>query len=169
MEVYGMDNSIYDIEVTTIDGEPTTLESYKGKTLLIVNTASKCGFTKQYEALQELYEAYKDRGLVVLGFPCNDFLRQEPKSNQEIKNFCTLTFGVSFPMFEKIHVKGRKQHPLYTYLTSEETNPDHAGKITWNFNKFLIGPDGRIINRFGSKTTPDDPDVIKAIDALCSP
>jgi glutathione peroxidase len=163
-EVKAMTNSIYDISVTTIDGQETTLESYRGKTLLIVNTASKCGFTKQFEGLQALYEQYKDRGLVILGFPANDFLWQEPKSNSEIKEFCTLNYGVSFPMFEKISVKGRNQHPLYAFLTGKTTNPEFAGRITWNFNKFLVAPDGRIVNRFGSRTAPDAPKLIKAVE-----
>lgn len=155
--------SIYDIEATTISGEMIKLEEYKGKTLLIVNTASKCGFTGQYDGLQKLYETYEDRGLVILGFPSNDFMKQEPGSNEEIASFCKLNYGVTFPMFGKISVKGDDQHPLYTYLTAKETNPEFGGKISWNFNKFLISKDGNIVGRFGSRTKPDDKDLIGAI------
>jgi glutathione peroxidase len=154
----------YQIEVNTISGESAKMEQYKGKVLLIVNTASKCGFTPQYEGLQSLYEKYSDRGFVVLGFPSNDFLSQEPGSNEEIDGFCKINYGVTFPMFEKITVKGSGQHPLYAYLTSKETDPEFAGKITWNFNKFLISRDGRIVNRFGSRTKPDDADLVSAIE-----
>lgn len=157
-------NSIYDIEAETITGETIKLEAYKGKTLLIVNTASKCGFTGQYEGLQALYETYKDREFVILGFPSNDFMKQEPGSNDEIASFCQLNYGVTFPMFGKISVKGDEQHPLYTFLTSKETNPEFSGKISWNFNKFVIGPDGKIINRFGSRTKPSDKKLIGAIE-----
>ena len=156
--------SIYDIEATTITGETIKLEAYKGKTLLIVNTASKCGFTGQYDGLQALYETYKDNEFVVLGFPSNDFLKQEPGSDDEIASFCKLNYGVTFPMFGKISVKGDEQHPLYTFLTSKETNPEFSGKISWNFNKFLISPDGTIISRFGSRTKPSDKDLIEAIE-----
>ncbi len=156
--------AFYDIEVERINGEKTTLSEYKGKTLLIVNTASKCGFTGQYDGLQKLYEKYRDRGLVVLGFPSNDFLKQEPGTNGEIEQFCRLNYGVTFPMFAKISVKGGEQHPLYRYLTSEESNPEFGGKISWNFNKFLISKDGRILNRFGSRTEPEDESLIKAVE-----
>jgi glutathione peroxidase len=157
-------NSIYEIEAETISGETIKLEAYKGKTLLIVNTASKCGFTGQYEGLEKLYKTYQDQGFVVLGFPSNDFLKQEPGSNKEIASFCQQNYGVTFPMFGKISVKGSNQHPLYTFLTSKETDPEFAGKITWNFNKFLISSDGKIIARFGSRTKPGDPKVIDAIE-----
>jgi glutathione peroxidase len=157
-------NSIYDIEVNRITGEAVKMEQYQGKVLLIVNTASKCGFTGQYEGLQKLYETYQDRGFVILGFPSNDFMRQEPGSNEEIQNFCKLNYGVTFPLFEKISVKGKEQHPLYTFLTSKTTNPEFGGKISWNFNKFLISKEGNIVNRFGSRTKPDDPDLVGAIE-----
>jgi len=156
--------SFYEIEVTTIAGEPIRLAAYKGKTLLIVNTASKCGFTGQYDGLQELYENYMDRNFVVLGFPSNDFLKQEPGTNNEIDSFCKLNYGVTFPLFEKISVKGGDQHPLYTFLTSQETNPEFSGKISWNFNKFLISPEGKIVNRFGSRTKPSDKKLIEAVE-----
>ncbi|MEI6167539.1 MAG: glutathione peroxidase [bacterium] len=157
-------SSIYDFSVKQIDGKAGSLSEYKGKVLLIVNVASKCGFTGQYAGLQKLYETYKDRGLVVMGFPANDFLFQEPGSNQEIAQFCSLKFHVTFPMFEKITVTGGSMHPLYKFLTDKTTNPEFSGKITWNFNKFLIGRDGHILNRFGSRTTPEDKDVITAIE-----
>lgn len=157
--------TIYDFTVKDIDGKGVSLETYKGNVVMILNVASKCGFTPQYEGLQKLYEKYRDRGFIILGFPSNDFLRQEPGSNEEIKSFCTLTYGVSFPMFEKIAVTRKNIHPLYDFLTSKETNPEFSGRITWNFNKFLIGKDGKILNRFASKTGPEDPEVIEAIEA----
>lgn len=158
------ETDFYAIEVNTITGEPVNMEQYKGKVLLIVNTASKCGFTPQYEGLENLYETYKSRGLLVLGFPSNDFMRQEPGSNEEIASFCKMNYGVTFPMFEKIVVKGQGQHPLYAYLTSKQTNPEYSGEISWNFNKFLISRNGEIVNRFGSRTKPDDKDLVAAIE-----
>jgi glutathione peroxidase len=155
--------SFYDIEVETIKGEKVDMEAYRGKVLLIVNTASKCGFTGQYEGLEALYEEFQNQGLVILGFPSNDFLRQEPGTNEEIESFCRLNYGVTFPMFAKIKVKGGDQHPLYAYLTSKETNPEFAGKITWNFNKFLIGREGKILCRFGSRTKPQDPKLLEQL------
>ena len=157
-------NSLYEIEVNGIAGEPVKMEQYKGKVLLIVNTASKCGFTGQYDGLQKLYETYQDKGFVILGFPSNDFMGQEPGTNDEIQSFCKLNYGVTFPLFEKIDVKGKGQHPLYAYLTSKKTNPEFSGKISWNFNKFLISSDGEIVNRFGSRAKPDDPNLIGAIE-----
>lgn len=154
---------IYDIEVQTIDGETIKLEQYKGKVLLIVNTASKCGFTGQYDGLQKLYETYSKDGLVILGFPSNDFMNQEPGGNDEIASFCKINYGVTFPLFEKVSVKGDAQHPLYRYLCSKQTNPEFDGKISWNFNKFLISSDGKVINRFGSRTKPDDKKLVAAI------
>jgi glutathione peroxidase len=156
--------NLYDIEAERITGETLRLEEFKGRTLLIVNTASRCGFTGQYEGLQKLHETYGDRGFTVLGFPSNDFLRQEPGSDEEIASFCKLNYGVTFPMFAKISVKGGGQHPLYTYLTSRETNPEYGGKITWNFNKFLISRDGEVIGRFGSRTRPEDESLTAAIE-----
>ena len=157
--------SLYDIDVETIEGKTVAMEFYRGKVLLIVNTASKCGFTGQYEGLQSLFEEFENKGLVILGFPSNDFLRQEPGTNAEIKSFCKLNYGVTFPMFAKIRVKGGDQHPLYTYLTSKQTNPEFGGRITWNFNKFLIARDGRILFRFGSRTKPRDPKLISRLQA----
>lgn len=159
--------ALYDFNVNSVEGNPVSFEQFRGKVLLLVNVASKCGFTYQYKALEELYNQYKEVGLVVLGFPANNFLGQEPGSNEEIKEFCQLTYGVSFPLFAKISVKGRKIHPLYGYLTSKSTNPEFGGPITWNFNKFLIDRNGEIVGRFSSKKNPDDPDVVSAIeDAL---
>ena len=155
--------NFYDIDAQTIAGKTVKMGDYKGKTLLIVNTASRCGFTGQYEELEELYETYKDRGFVILGFPSNDFMGQEPGSNDEIAQFCKLNYGVTFPMFAKVRVKGSDQHPLYIYLTSKETNPEFAGKISWNFNKFLVSPEGRIVARFGSRTKPLDPELVAAV------
>ncbi len=156
--------SIYDIEAKAMDGTNIRLEEYRGKVLLIVNTASKCGFTRQYDELQELFESYKDRGLVILGFPANNFLRQEPGTNEEIMQFCRLNYGVSFPMFEKISVRGKNIHPLYQYLTGKDSDPEHAGKISWNFTKFLISRDGKVIGRFAPATTPSDPAIVSALE-----
>ena len=162
--------SIYDFEALSITGKPAQLSSQRGKVMLIVNTASACGFTPQFAGLEKLWEDYKDRGLVILGFPANDFLWQEPGTDAEIKNFCSLKFGVTFPMFSKISVKGSDMHPLYQYLTAKETNPQFAGAISWNFNKFLVGRDGKILARFGSRTTPADKDLVEAIEkALATP
>lgn len=157
-------SSLYDFNVKKIDGTALTLSEYKGKVLLIVNVASRCGFTGQYAGLQKLYETHKDRGFVILGFPANDFMRQEPGSNKEIAEFCSLKFHVTFPMFEKIVVTGSDCHPLYKYLTEKATNPEFSGKISWNFNKFLIGRDGRILARYGSRTTPEDKELLAALE-----
>lgn len=157
-------STIHEIAVNRIEGTATNLAGYNGQVMLIVNVASRCGFTGQYAGLQKLYETYKDRGLVVLGFPANDFLRQEPGTNEEIAQFCSAKFHVTFPMFEKIVVAGTDMHPLYKFLTEKETNPEFSGKITWNFNKFLIGRDGKVVARFGSKTTPEHKDVTAAIE-----
>ena len=155
--------SIHELAVKSIDGNDVALADYKGKVALIVNVASKCGFTGQYKGLQALYESYKDQGLLILGFPANNFLRQEPGTNAEIQQFCTLNYGVTFPMFAKISVKGKDMHPLYAYLTSKQANPEFGGAISWNFNKFLIGRDGTIVARFGSRTKPEDPALVEAI------
>jgi glutathione peroxidase len=155
--------SIYDIPVKNIDGNPTTLGAYKGKVLLIVNVASRCGFTPQYTALEATYKKYSDQGFVILGFPCNQFGGQEPGSDAEIKQFCTSKFAVTFPMFDKIEVNGAGRHPLYVQLAGD-TSP-YPGNIGWNFTKFLIGKDGQILKRFDSKTKPDSPEVVAAIEA----
>jgi len=156
--------SIYDFRIADIDGNDVNLADYKGKVLLIVNVASKCGFTPQYKGLQKLYSEYKDRGFEILAFPSNDFMGQEPGTNEQIKNFCQLNYQVSFPLFSKISVKGENIHPLYRFLTDKSTNSRFAGAITWNFNKFLIDRKGNIVNRFDSKADPQSPDVIKAIE-----
>lgn len=157
-------NSIYDFTVKDIDGEDLKLEKFKGKVVLIVNVASKCGNTPQYEGLQKIYSKYKDQGFVILGFPANNFLGQEPGTNEEIKQFCTLNYNVTFPMFSKISVKGKDIAPLYKYLTEKETNPEFAGKISWNFNKFLIDRNGKIVARFGSKVKPESEEIIGTIE-----
>lgn len=148
-------NDIYDFSVKTIDGKDLSLSEYKGKVVLIVNVASKCGFTKQYKGLEELYEKYKDNGLVILGFPCNQFGGQEPGTNKEIMEFCSLTYNVSFPMFDKIEVNGDNAHPLYKYLTSQKSGL-LTESIKWNFTKFLIDKNGKVIKRFAPTTTPDN-------------
>jgi glutathione peroxidase len=155
---------IYDFTVADIDGNDVNLADYKGRVLLIVNTASKCGFTPQYEGLEKIYTEYKDRGFEILAFPSNDFMGQEPGTNEQIKNFCQLNYHVSFPLFSKITVKGEKIHPLYRYLTEKSTDPEFAGKITWNFNKFLIDGKGKIVNRFDSKVKPQSPELVKAVE-----
>lgn len=147
-------NSIYDFSAKDIDGTERSLSEFAGKVVLIVNVASKCGFTPQYKGLEAMYQRFKERGFVILGFPANDFLRQEPGTEAEIKSFCSLTYGVTFPMFSKISVKGKDMHPLYKFLTEKETNPRFPGKITWNFNKFLADRTGSLIARFDSKDEP---------------
>ena len=158
-------SALHSIEVQRITGEAMKLGDYKGKVLLIVNTASKCGFTGQYDGLQKLYETYSEKGLVVLGFPSNDFFRQEPGSNEEIQSFCRKNYGVTFPMFAKVKVKGDEAHPLYRFLVSKKTNPGYDGKISWNFNKFLVDRNGRVIGRFGSRTKPQSKKLVGAIEA----
>jgi glutathione peroxidase len=157
--------SFYDYSLQDIDGKPVSFEQFRGKVLLVVNTASRCGYTYQFDGLEALYKQYQDRGLVILGFPSNDFLGQEPGTNQQIKEFCTLSYGVSFPMFAKIKVTGRDMHPLYRYLTEKSTDPRFAGPISWNFNKFLIGRDGTIIARFRTQDEPQGSTVRTALKA----
>lgn len=164
--VTGGETSIYLFTMDDIDGNPVAFESFKGKVILVVNTASKCGLTPQYEALQALYAKYRDRGLVVLGFPANNFRGQEPGSNEEIKEFCSTKYGVEFPMFSKISVLGDDIHPLYRYLTSGAGNADLAGDITWNFEKFLFDRSGRVAARYSPRTKPDAEEVVKAIETL---
>jgi glutathione peroxidase len=156
--------SVYDFTLSSIEGQAAPLAAYKGKVLLMVNVASKCGFTPQYEALEGLYEKYKTKGLVVLGFPANNFLSQEPGTNSEIKDFCERTYHVKFPMYSKISVKGDDKAPLYHFLTEKETNPTTSGEIKWNFTKFLVSKDGRILARFEPAVKPDSPEVIAAIE-----
>ena len=157
-------SSVHDFTMTDIDGRDVKLDKYRGSVLMIVNTASRCGYTPQYEGLQTIYDQYRDRGFVVLGFPANNFMGQEPGTEKEIKEFCTLKYNVTFPMFSKISVTGTDQHPLYGFLTNKKTNPEFGGDISWNFNKFLIGRDGKIVGRWGSKDKPEDPEVKAAIE-----
>jgi glutathione peroxidase len=152
-------SSVYEFTLNSIDGQPAPLAAYKGKVLLVVNVASKCGFTPQYTALEALYEKYKDQGLVVIGFPANNFMSQEPGTNEEIKTFCSRKYNVTFPMYSKISVKGDDKAALYQYLTSTS-----GGEIKWNFTKFLVSKDGTVIARFEPKVTPDSPEVISAIE-----
>ena len=156
--------AVLDFEMESLEGEEVNLADYEGKVLLIVNVASKCGATPQYEALEDLNRKYKDKGLVVLGFPCNQFGKQEPGTAKEIREFCESTYDVTFDMFAKIDVNGEDAAPLYKYLTSEETNPEHAGKINWNFEKFLISRDGEVVARFKTAIAPDTEDVVQAIE-----
>lgn len=155
---------IHEFTLKDIDGQDVALADYQGQVLLVVNVASKCGFTRQYAGLEKLYQKYKNQGFTVLGFPANNFMGQEPGTEAEIKTFCSLNYGVSFPMFSKISVKGKTIHPLYAYLTSKAQHPKYGGAITWNFNKFLIGKDGQVIGRFGSRTEPEDPELAAAIE-----
>lgn len=155
--------SLYDIPLKDIDGNATTLAPQKGKVILIVNVASKCGFTPQYKALEALYEKYKGQGFVICGFPCNQFHSQEPGTDAEIKQFCTAKYDVTFPMFDKLEVNGDNRHPLYVWLAGSDS--PFPGNIRWNFTKFLISRDGKIVNRFDSKVKPDAPEVVSAIEA----
>jgi glutathione peroxidase len=156
--------SIYDFQLKRIDGHAASLAAYKGKVMLIVNTASKCGFTPQYAGLEKLHERYVGKGLAVLGFPANQFLAQEPGTNTEIHQFCMMNYGVKFDMFEKSVVKGEGQSPLYRYLTSKETDPAFAGEIPWNFTKFLVDRHGAIVARFAPNVSPSDPKLVSAVE-----
>jgi glutathione peroxidase len=158
--------SIFRFTMNDIDGNAVPLETFKGKVVLVVNTASQCGLTPQYEGLQALYQKYKDKGFVVLGFPANNFGNQEPGSNEQIKEFCSSNFGVGFPMFAKISVKGEDMHPLYQYLTAGAGNPQLAGEITWNFEKFLFDRSGQVAARFAPKTRPESEEIVKAVETL---
>jgi glutathione peroxidase len=154
-----------DFKMKAIDGKEVDLADYKGKVVLIVNVASECGLTPQYEGLEALYEKHGKEGFVILGFPANEFGKQEPGSDAEISEFCTANYGVKFPMFSKIVVKGDGQHPLYQFLTGKGTNPRFAGDISWNFEKFLVDRQGNVVARFAPRTTPDSTDLTKAIQA----
>ena len=154
-----------DFTLPSIDGKAAPLAGYKGKVVLIVNVASRCGYTPQYTALEAVYEKYKDRGFVILGFPANNFGGQEPGSNQEIKTFCSSKYSVTFPLYGKVSVEGGDQTPLYSYLT-KEANPAVAGDIQWNFTKFLVDRNGKVVQRFEPATTPDSPGMISAIEKL---
>ncbi len=155
--------SLHEIAVKDIDGKATSLKPYQGKVLLVVNVASQCGLTPQYKALEAVEQKYKDKGFTVLGFPCNQFGGQEPGTNEEIKQFCSSKYSVTFPLFDKIDVNGPKRHPLYVALAGKDS--PFPGDIKWNFGKFLIGRDGKIIKRFEPRTTPDAPEVTAAIEA----
>ncbi len=155
----------HDFSHPDIDGRPASLSEHAGKVLLIVNVASRCGLTPQYRGLEAMQKAYGDRGLVVLGFPCNQFLGQEPGTEAEIKTFCATQYGVSFPMYSKLDVNGDGRHPLYAWLCSQSTKPEGPGDIGWNFGKFLVGRDGAVLGRFSPKTEPDAPELKSAIEA----
>ena len=161
--LFGASN-VLDFTPNSIDGKPAPLSQYQGKVVLIVNVASRCGFTPQYEGLEKIYEKYKDRGFVILGFPANNFGSQEPGTNEEIKTFCSSKYNVKFPMYAKISVKGDDIHPLYKFLTDKQTNPTTSGDIKWNFTKFLVGKDGKVVARFESPVTPESPEVTGAIE-----
>jgi glutathione peroxidase len=163
-----IEKSMYEFTMKDIDGNDVRLDRYKGKVVMIVNTASKCGYTPQYEGLEGLFEKYKDRGFVILGFPANNFLGQEPGTEKEIKEFCTLKYNVTFPMFSKISVKGTDQHPFYTYLTNKQSDPEFAGDITWNFEKFIVDKNGKILARFAPKVTPDSTEIAETIESALS-
>ena len=157
--------SLYDIPLRSLHGEPTSLAEHKGKALLVVNVASKCGLTPQYTGLEELHEQYAPRGFAVLGFPCNQFGQQEPGSADEIETFCSTTYGVTFPLFEKIDVNGDARHPLYEQLTQQADAEGKAGDIQWNFEKFLISPEGEIVARFRPLAEPEADEVTSAIES----
>lgn len=157
--------SIHDIPLTDLDGQPTSLAAYDGRLLLLVNVASRCGMTPQYAGLERLQQTYADRGLTVVGFPCNQFKGQEPGSNEEIKTFCTTTYGVTFPMMDKVEVNGEGRHPLYAELTAAADASGEAGDVQWNFEKFLVSPAGEVVGRFRPRTEPEDPAVLDAIES----
>jgi glutathione peroxidase len=157
--------SIYDFTMKSIDGQQVNLGSYSGKVVLLVNAASKCGFTPQYAGLEALYEKYKDRGLVIVGIPANNFMQQEPGTNEEIKKFCSNKYNVTFPMMAKVSVLGDDQTPLYAFLTDKSTNPQFGGDIKWNFTKFLFDRSGKPVARFEPNVTPDSPEVTAAIES----
>ena len=162
--VFASDKSVYDYTLNSIDGQPVPFAAYKGKVLMLVNVASRCGYTPQYTALESIYEKYKDRGFVIVGVPANNFGAQEPGSNAEIKTFCTRKYNVQFPMMSKVSVKGSDTTPLYQYLTSASLHPKTGGEIKWNFTKFLFDRKGDILARFEPEVTPDSPEVVAAIE-----
>lgn len=164
MEKKPVSKYVLDYTMDTIDGKPVKLESYKGKVVLMVNVASKCGLTPQYEGLEDLYKKYEKQGLVIIGFPANNFSNQEPGTDQEILQFCTANYGVSFPMMSKISVKGKDAHPLYKQLAAQPAPV--GGEPEWNFDKFLINRDGEVVARFKPRTTPQDPELIKSVEKL---
>ncbi|MEV0290484.1 glutathione peroxidase [Kribbella sp. NPDC050820] len=157
--------SLYDIPLTTLDGAATSLGDYKGKAVLVVNVASKCGLTPQYEGLENLQKTYASRGFTVVGAPCNQFGGQEPGTSEEISTFCSTTYGVTFPLLGKLEVNGEGRHPLYAELTQTPDAAGEAGDIQWNFEKFLVGPEGTVVTRFRPRTEPESPEVVEAIEA----
>jgi glutathione peroxidase len=157
--------TLFDAKINTLEGEPADLSAYQGKALLVVNVASKCGLTPQYEGLQKLHETYAARGFEVLGFPCNQLMGQEPGSAEEIREFCDTTYHVTFPLFEKIDVNGDHQHPIYAELEQTADPDGEAGDVKWNFEKFLVAPDGSVVARFRPQVTPEDPALVGAIEA----
>ena len=157
--------ALYDIPIHTLQGADSKLGDYSGKTLLLVNVASKCGLTPQYEGLERLQETYADRGFSVIGFPCNQFMGQEPGTAQEIEQFCSTTYGVTFPLMEKIDVNGEHRHPIYAQLTEKTDAEGKAGDITWNFEKFLLSPKGEIVARYRPQVEPEDPTIVGGIEA----
>jgi len=162
--VMAADKTVYDFTMKSIEGQPAPLAAYKGKVVLLVNVASRCGYTPQYTALESIYEKYKDHGFVIVGIPANNFGGQEPGTDAEIKTFCTAKYQVTFPMMSKVSVKGDDKTPLYQFLTDKGANPNTGGEIKWNFTKFLVGPDGRVVTRFESDVKPDSPEVTGAIE-----
>jgi glutathione peroxidase len=157
--------ALYDIPIHTLQGDDASLGDYKGKTLLLVNVASKCGLTPQYEGLERLQKDYADRGFSVIGFPCNQFMGQEPGTSEEIAEFCSATYGVTFPLMEKIDVNGDDRNPIYAELTQKEDAEGNAGDITWNFEKFLLSPQGDVVARYRPQVEPEDPTIIADIEA----
>ena len=157
-------SSLHDFQIRSIDGSSRSLSDLRGKAVLVVNVASQCGLTPQYAGLEELQKKYADRGFTVLGFPCNQFAGQEPGSEEEIASFCSTTYGVSFPLASKIDVNGEGRDPLYAWLTAESSAPDGPGDIKWNFAKFLVGKDGRLLARYSPMLTPDDPALVADIE-----
>jgi glutathione peroxidase len=161
---FAADKSVYDYTLNSIEGQPVPFTAYKGKVLMVVNVASRCGYTPQYSALESVYEKYKDRGFVIVGVPANNFGAQEPGTNAEIKTFCTRKYNVQFPMMSKVSVKGADTNPLYQYLTDSAQHPKTGGEIKWNFTKFLVDRKGNIAARFEPEVTPDSPQVVSAIE-----
>ncbi|MGP0032313.1 MAG: glutathione peroxidase [Acidimicrobiales bacterium] len=160
--------SIYDVDIASLDGSPLDLSAFQGQEVLVVNVASKCGLTPQYEGLERLQKTYGERGFSVVGFPCNQFMGQEPGTAEEIQQFCSTTYGVSFPLFEKIEVNGDQRHPIYEELTATPDAEGTAGDITWNFEKFLVSGTGEIVGRFRPQVEPEDPTIVDAIEAELS-
>jgi len=166
--LFGASN-VYEFTMNSIDGQPMPLQNFHGKVMLIVNVASKCGFTPQYEGLEAVYEKYKDQGFVIVGFPANNFMAQEPGTNEEIKTFCSTKYNVKFPLYSKISVKGDDKAPLYRFLTDTNANPNTGGEIKWNFTKFLVDRNGKVIARFESPVKPESPEVTAAIEKALKP